>query len=208
MRIQNVPVECAFMKYHPNRFGTVEQAPAWMTMGERVVLYGLIVGLRPASILEIGTFQGGSTLIMCAALDDLGHGDIVCVDPEPRITPENMAAIKHRTTVVAAPSPGALSTASKVAKRPFDFALLDGDHSFDGLVRDVEGILPILADSAHLVFHDAHYYEVKDAIDSCVSAHVELTDAGLISVEVTAHDGPSEGREINWGGLRMLLYSR
>ena len=196
------------MKYHPHRFQTVEQAPAWMTMGERVVLYGLIVGLRPACVLEVGTFQGGSTLIMCAALDDLGSGNIVCVDPEPRITPENMAAIEHRATVVAEPSPAALDTALKSAQRPFDFALVDGDHSFEGLVRDVEGILPILADSAHLVFHDAHYYEVREAIDSCLAAHPELTDVGLVSVEVTPHDEPSEGPEIAWGGLRLLLYSR
>ncbi|MGI8624457.1 MAG: class I SAM-dependent methyltransferase, partial [Solirubrobacteraceae bacterium] len=71
--------------YTPSRFHVVHTAPAWMPPYERVVLHGLTVGLAPRQILEIGTFQGGSTLIMCAALDDLGEGRIVCVDPHPRL---------------------------------------------------------------------------------------------------------------------------
>ncbi|MFN2503613.1 MAG: class I SAM-dependent methyltransferase [Acidimicrobiales bacterium] len=197
------------MKFEPKRFPIIHDAPVWMTMQERVVLYGLVAGLQPRTVLEIGTFQGGSTMIMCAALDDLGEGRIVCVDPDPRVDPQHWASIEHRATMVAAPSPEAVAEAARRAGAPFDVALIDGDHSFDGVVRDIEATLPTLADDAHLIFHDVHYFEVGDAIDRCLERHGDvLCDAGLVSAGVTPHEEESPGREVFWGGLRLLRYRR
>src|SRR3954447_12494671 len=101
------------MSFLAQRFHVVHTTPAWMSMHERVLLYGLVAGLQPSRIIEIGTFKGGSTLIMCAALDDLDStGRIVCVDPEPRVAAENWDTVRHRATMVAEPSPGALERAA------------------------------------------------------------------------------------------------
>lgn len=171
---------------------------------ERVVLYALVVGIRPARILEIGTFQGGSTVVMTAALDDSGGGQIVCVDPDPRLAPETTEAVKHRATIVAQPSPDALAEALRTAGGSFEFALIDGDHSREGVARDIEATLPTLADDAHLLFHDAHFGEVRDAIDDAVRRHPDvLIDAGVIS---RGHTTDENG--VRWGGLRLLRYRR
>jgi predicted O-methyltransferase YrrM len=172
-----------------------------------VVLYGLVFGLRPQRCLEIGTYRGGSSLVIGAGLDDIGTGHLVCVDPNPALTPEHWAQLEHHATLLKASSPDALPNALKAAGGPFDFALIDGDHARPGVVRDIEGVLPTLAPSAHIVFHDAHYHGVELAIDDMLRKHADrLTDCGMISVEQTPEDRVEDGHRVIWGGLRMLRY--
>lgn len=193
----------------PGRFGVIYTTPAHMTAGERVLLYGFTFGLRPERTLEIGTFRGGSALVIAAALDDVGRGRLVCVDPVPQIAPEHWAQISHRATLFAEPSPDALPRAMEAAGGPFDFALIDGDHEYPGVVRDIEGVLPFLADGARVLFHDAHYWEVEDAIDRMLVVHADvLSDCGMVSTERTPEDRSVNGRQIVWGGLRLLRYRR
>lgn len=197
------------MSFLPRRFHAVHTAPVWMSMHERVLLYGLVVGLQPRCTLEIGTFKGGSTLIITAALDDLDTGEIICVDPEPHVADEDWAAVRHRAKMVAEPSPPGVTSARELASEPFDFAFIDGDHTLEGVCRDIDATLPVLADSAHLLFHDAHYYEVREAIDAAVVTYGErLIDAGLVSVFKTDDTPAPDGSEVAWGGLRLLRFRR
>ena len=189
----------------PNRFGVVHGAPVWMTMSERVLLYGLIAGLRPRRCLEIGTFKGGSALIITAALDDLGEGRLACVDPEPKVLPEHWATIAHRATLFAAPSPAILPEAAREVGGKFDFALIDGDHSTEGVLRDIQGTLPLLEDHAYLLFHDAHNADTAEGIDLAVrNPQNGLVDAGILSTEKTLDSVPG----VFWGGLRLLRFTR
>ena len=191
----------------PKRFGIVYTTPAQMTMSERVVLYALVFGLRPHRCLEIGTAQGGSALVIGAALDDVGTGHLVSVDRNPMIAPHHWAELRHRATVVKGSSPEALAEAARAAGAGFDLALIDGDHERSGVVRDVEATMPILARGAYLVFHDAHYYGVAKAIDDVLERHPDrLTDCGLVSVEQTPEDRVEAGHPVVWGGLRLLRH--
>ena len=62
----------------------IHTAPVWMTRAERLLIYTLAFTLRPLRYLEIGTFQGGSALMVSAALDSLNSdAKMVCVDPTP-----------------------------------------------------------------------------------------------------------------------------
>jgi SAM-dependent methyltransferase/predicted O-methyltransferase YrrM len=193
----------------PSRFGVVYTTPAHMTAPERVLVYSLILGLRPARCLEIGTHKGGSALIIGAALDDLGGGTLVCVDPQPVVAPEHWAQIAHRATMIAGASPDILPQTVAAAGGPFDFALIDGDHEFPGVVRDIEGVLDVLAPTAYLLFHDANYYEVARAIDEMLCRHADrLVDCGMLSVQQTPEDRFVNGHRVVWGGLRLLRYHR
>lgn len=182
--------------FTPAHFSAIESAPAQMTICERVVLYALVIGQRPRRILEIGTRYGGSALIMVSALDDLGSGELVSVDPNADIKPETWARISHRATQIPAPSPAALGLAAESG--PFDFVLIDGEHSTEGVIRDVEGSLPFLVPGAYLVFHDAHHPPVAEGIRAALARHPELIDCGLISRERRAEP---RGSEIFWGGF-------
>jgi predicted O-methyltransferase YrrM len=195
------------MTIRPDRFGMIEDAPVLMSWSERVVLYSTVFGLRPRRSLEIGTHKGGSATIIIAALDDIGAGSLICVDPNPVVAPETWDKISHRATLLSGNSPEILSRAKEAAGGSFDFALIDGDHSLEGVVRDIEGVLPLLADQAFLLFHDAHFDPVKDGIDRMLSKHrARLVDCGMVSVERT--EDPDGQPRVCWGGLRMLRFSR
>ena len=188
----------------PSRVDVVSGDQSWMTMPERVLLYAVVAGLAPERTLEIGTFLGGSALIIAAALDDVDTGTIWCIDPDPRVDEADWRRIEHRATLIAEGSPEALPRAREMAGGPFDFALIDGDHSLDGVRRDIAGTLAVLADEAWILFHDAHFGEVRDAVDEALAAQpAELHDGGLLSSHSTTDENG-----VVWGGLRLVRFTR
>lgn len=192
----------------PRRIGTIYQAPGWMSPPERVALYAIVYGLRPKRSLEIGTFYGGSAMIIVAALDDIGAGTLECVDPVPRVSPRRLRRIAHRATIHAVPSPEGLAAIAPAPADRFDLSLIDGDHSYHQVVGDIEGTLEVLADDAVILFHDAHYHEVAQAIDAMIEKYpAELVDCGMVStLEAPENRVGDDGRPVVWGGLRMLRY--
>ncbi len=189
----------------PGRVQHLLDAPAELLLPERLLMYSLVRGLRPRRCLEIGTHFGGSTTITCAALDDVGAGRLVCVDPNPLVPAELWARLAHRATMIRGTSPGALPDAVALAGGLFDFVFIDGDHTLDGVVRDVDGVLTVAAPGAHLLFHDSHYWEVREAIDACVARYPgRLVDAGTLSALSTDPIQAPDGTSAQWGGFRLL----
>jgi predicted O-methyltransferase YrrM len=189
----------------PARIDALLGAPAELLLPERLLLYALVRGLRPARVLEIGTHFGGSTSIIGAALDDVGAGSLVCIDPNPLVPDEVWALVAHHATMLRGYSPDLLPEAYARAGGTFDFLFIDGDHTRAGLLRDIEGVLPIAAPGAHLLFHDSHYWEVAAAIDDCVERYPDrLLDVGTLSTLGTAPSIGPDGKAVRWGGLRML----
>jgi len=179
--------------------------PMWMSRAERLLLYTLAFCLQPTRYLEIGTFQGGSALVVAAAMDARkSDGQMICIDPEPKITPENWAKIKHRATLLTGFSPAILPQALEVAGKPFDFVLIDGDHTYQGAIRDAEGVLPYVANGGYLLFHDNFFTDVGQAIDDFVAKHpYYIVDFGCLTREVTTESLPN-GETRHWGGLRLM----
>ncbi len=189
----------------PGRVRHLLDAPAELLLPERLLMYSLVRGLRPERCLEIGTHFGGSTSITCAALDDVGAGRMVCVDPNPLVPADLWATLAHRVSMIRGTSPSALPEAVALAGGVFDFVFIDGDHTHAGVVRDVEGVLTVAAPGAHLLFHDSHYWEVRDAIDECVTRYAgRLVDAGTLSALSTAAIQAPDGSSAQWGGFRLL----
>lgn len=177
--------------------------PAHLTRGERLLIFTLALTLRPSRYLEIGTFRGGSALLVAAAFE-AGDNDatLTCVDPSPQIAPEHWERLAPRTRLLTAASPDILPEAARLAGGAFDLVLIDGDHSERGVVRDAEGVLPFVAPGAHILFHDAFYEDVRRGIDGFVRRHADrVADLGLLSRECTLE---APGSEIRWGGLRLL----
>jgi len=183
----------------------IRWAPAWMTRAERLLLFALIFGLRPTRYLEIGTFQGGSALIVAAAMDASGtQGKMVCVDPEPQIAPDNWKRIEHRAILLQGSSPGILAQAARVVGGAFDFVLIDGDHTAAGVMRDAQGILSFLARGGYLLFHDAYFSQIARALDEFAVQNLgRVLDMGCLTREVTTQVFPSSDK-VYWGGLRLM----
>lgn len=193
----------------PDHLLSIFEAPAEQLLPERLLIYTLILSLQPENCLEIGTHWGGSASIICAAMDDVGCGHLTCVDPQPLIGPETWDRIKHRINLIQGMSPDILPQALEQSGSPFDFALIDGDHTYYGVVKDVEGVLPCLADEAYLIFHDSHYFEIDNAINEVLRRHAsQLRDCGNLSVLANSEDREVNGRPVQWGGLRLLRFNR
>ena len=112
----------AFKDKYPLRW---HMAPA-----ERLSLIALIDALRPNISIEVGTAQGGSLQVLAEyskrvyALDlEQPQG----VTPFPNV--EHITGDSHETL------PALLARLER-----FDFALIDGDHSCNGVRRDIEAL--------------------------------------------------------------------
>jgi len=182
----------------------ISTAHAWMTRAERLLLYTLTFTLRPRIYLEIGILNGGSALIVCTAMDTLNlSGKIIGIDPESQIDVKTLHKLEHRTIIFKAHSPDILPKARDVAGQPFDLVLIDGDHSFEGVLRDGQGVLPHCRSGAFILFHDCFFTDVKKGIDDFVLSNPRrLIDLGPLTREKTVQETP-EG-QINWGGLRAV----
>jgi predicted O-methyltransferase YrrM len=188
-----------------DKLSVIKWTPAWLTRAERLMIYTLIFSLRPQRYLEIGTFQGGSALIVASALDALGSdGRIFCVDPNPKITDENWSIIKHRATMFTGYSPGILSEVYSQANGFFDFIFIDGDHTYNGVMRDAEGVMPYVTIGTYLLFHDSFFPEVSRGLQDFAARYPDrLVDCGPITREVTVHHEPGQ-EPVYWGGLHLM----
>lgn len=211
---KNVTVESDVTVYDVTAFASefdleslevIKWAPMWMTRAERLLIYTLTFTLRPSRYLEIGTLQGGSALVVNAAMDALkSDGRIICVDPEPKIASENWQKMEHRATLITGYSPAALSQAMDAAGGLFDFVLIDGDHTYSGVVRDANGVLPYLANGAYLLFHDSFFPEVARGLQDFANKHADrIVDFGTLTREVTYQES-EDGDPVRWGGLRLM----
>ena len=180
-----------------------------MCRAERLLLYTLIFTLRPSRYLEIGTFKGGSALVVNAAMDALNsQSPLICVDPKWNIAAEHWQKIEHRTTFVEGYSPQVLPKAVEVAGGKFDFALIDGDHTYKGVLRDARGMLPHLTANAYLLFHDSFFADVARGLNQFANENAhQLVDFGSLTREVTVQEREGNGH-IQWGGLRLMQLRR
>lgn len=185
--------------------GAIQAAPAWMTRAERLLLYTLAFCLRPRRYLEIGTYRGGSALVVASALDSLGSdGRLFCIDRRPEIAPEHWQLLEARTTVVEGASPGILPEVLRLAGDRFDLVFVDGDHTYKGVLADAIGALPCVQHGGYILFHDGFHADVGRAIDEFVAAHpAQIIDLGLLTREVTVHTDEA-GNRVEWGGLRLV----
>jgi hypothetical protein len=124
----------------------------------------------------------------------------------PKVDPALWSQLSQRCRMFEGPSPDILPEVRRQVGVPFDFALIDGNHTYDFVKRDIAAVLPLMADASYLLFHDANYPDVKRAIDVSVAENRELVDCGLISVEPTIFQ---EGDKVTtWAGLRLLRLQR
>src|SRR5262249_48364174 len=104
----------------PLRGDLVMKVPAQLAARERVYLYATVFAQAPARALEIGVAQGGSSMLIHAALSDLSQGRLVSIDPEPDLA-YDWELLADRATLLVGESPRDLARAMDVAGGPFEF---------------------------------------------------------------------------------------
>jgi predicted O-methyltransferase YrrM len=129
-------------------------------------LLGLLEQMRPQTIVEIGTDEGGTLFLWTrvAAPDAL----LVAVDARPlgvlgqrsayALVRRGLARHRQRIELVMPVNSQIQETVDRVRSltggRPVDFLFIDGDHSYEGVKRDFELWSPLVRPGGLIAFHD------------------------------------------------------
>lgn len=200
-----------------NRYGGINlaalnSAPCQMTFGERLFLYSFAFAQRPKRYGEIGTAQGGSASIVRAALDDAGSQEsrLFLIDMRFDLSNPEREYLRRTASFFEGLSHEQIDLARQAAGAPFDMMLIDGDHSYEGVKRDIDLAYDRVAPGAYILLHDAYHAEIRDAIAEEV-ARGRYVDCGLAcrhGNDMGGQDrfGPGrwEGETVIWGGLYLL----
>lgn len=150
----------AALQYSP--LALTRDTHSQMSFGERAALEGVLAQVRPRVAIEIGTAEGGSLARIAAYSTEVHSIDLV---HEP-VT----VGLDEHVHLHTGPSTELLPPLLKQLDErgsPVDFALVDGDHSFAGVVNDVRLLLasPTTARCVMLI-HDSANAEVRAGIES------------------------------------------
>lgn len=119
---------------------------------------------KPDIIVEVGTYAGGTAVGWAQALKTNGRGELICVDNDsytsgiyPEITKKNILNVgleDEKFTLKSGDSKIIIPSLAKELKGKVDIYLVDGDHSYEGTLADIENGLPMLKSNGFLLVHD------------------------------------------------------
>lgn len=129
-----------------------------LMLSEAAHLFGLIHRFDGTPrVVEVGRYRGGTTLLLAAAGGDVLSIDI---DEQLRESDESLRSalsrlgLEDRVDVVTGDS-----SSFPVEDCSVDLVFVDGDHSYEGVSRDVAHWLPALREGGILLLHDAKFPE-------------------------------------------------
>jgi len=173
-----------------------------MRLGERLALEGILSRLQPALSIEIGTAGRGSLSSISAHSRDVHSFDI---DPGVVRLREQFPNVVFHVGDSAEVVPAVLQKLADEG-RSVDFALVDGDHSPEGVRRDAQALLDSDAcKSTVIVFHDAANEEVRAGLDAVASErHPKVA---LVSLDFVPGYVVRDGvrRHEIWNGLALVV---
>lgn len=130
--------------------------------------------------------HGISTLAILSALDEAGRGSLVSIDPYQSTDWQDVgrhavdaAGLSSRHEIIEAPDYLALPRLVENGRR-FDFAYVDGWHTFDYVALDAFYIDKMLPVGAIIGFNDCGLFAVRKALRYLTThRHYQQLDVGL-----------------------------
>lgn len=108
---------------------------------------------RPDAIIETGTFKGGSALFLAHMLDLLGRGVVVTIDLEEIPGRPGHPRIRYLQGSSAAPETVA-AVRSLIAPGDRAMVILDSDHSFEHVSRELDLYAEFVSPGGYLIVED------------------------------------------------------
>ncbi len=175
-----------------------------MSDAERMALTGLLARWRPKTYLEIGTFYGGSALLAAQFAEW-----VITIDIDPYaetrfVKPANLSFIAGRSQDMAADLLDDLAARDSYP----DFILIDGDHSAEGVRRDLNIFLSRRPQRPTvIVMHDSFNPGCREGMRTADWAgcpwarrvELDFVPGRVVNVE----NNPFKGEM--WGGLAVAI---
>ncbi len=178
------------------------QALNWqMTAGERAAFAGVVSELKPQLAIEIGSAEGGSLACIAAHAREVHSFDLVEPSQATKATSHVTRHIGDSHTLLS-------RTLEELERRGanVDFALVDGDHTADGVRRDVEDLLDSEAvRQTVILLHDTANEEVRSGLDAVpYSSYRKVKAVDLDFVPGYLVHGTNFHHQL-WGGLGLIV---
>jgi predicted O-methyltransferase YrrM len=169
--------------------GGEQRIPTHLTDGEKVLLMDLARRCPGTTYVEIGSYLGASSCFIARGISrSRTGGRLFCVDTwmNDAMT-EGISDTYHQFeantqpygTIVTAIR-GRSCDAAVSFNDEIDFLFIDGDHSYAGVVADIQAWFPKLSQDTMVIFHDYAWAEgVQQAVEEFVKP-VEKTPGRLI----------------------------
>ena len=119
------------------------------------------------TVVEIGTFKGGTMWLWCQIANDDAY--IISIDLKPTTKTEKRIAkylyglaVEHQKVSLVRGDSGDIQTKRQLINilgpSKIDFLFIDGDHSYRAVKRDFELYSPLVRKGGIVVFHDILYH--------------------------------------------------
>lgn len=171
-----------------------------MVAGERAALEGVLSRLRPGLAIEIGTADGGSLRCLARHCDEVHSFDLRHAEQLGRLP--NVELHTGDSHVLL---PETLALFERDG-RAAEFALVDGDHTAEGVRRDIDDLLSSNAVRRTVILaHDASNPEVRaglERVDYASYGKVTLVDLDFVAGHLS-RAGPYAHQL--WGGLALIV---
>jgi hypothetical protein len=179
----------------------VKPSPWQMTFGERAALEGILSQLTPSLAVEIGTAEGGSLRRIAQHSEEVHSFDLVT--PDSSIQELENVTLHTGDSHVLLPE---FLERLAAEGRNVDFVLVDGDHSADGVERDIRDLLGADALKRTVILaHDTLNDEVREGINRVdFNAEPKVIHADLDFVGGHLSQGGPFHHQL-WGGLGLVL---
>jgi hypothetical protein len=179
----------------------LDSIPWQMSPGERAALEGLLCHIKPDLAVEIGTAEGGSLRSVAKYSSHVHSFDLVA----PPITMNELTNVTVHTGDSHVLLPQVLAELAQDG-RNVDFALVDGDHTADGVERDIRDLLASKAvASTVIVAHDTMNDEVRAGLSRIeASAEPKIAYYDLEFLPGRLHHGGNLHHQL-WGGLGVMV---
>lgn len=153
------------------RIGQIVGAiPGWLRPEDELKLYELAY-FAPGPILEIGTYRGRSTTIMARAARAGAGAMLISVEVDPQAQRAAAAALAAHDVAgrVLLVRGSAAAAGRRLRGLTPSLTFVDGDHSLDGVRRDLTTLEPLVPRGGLLLFHDFQYARSDNALAASIA---------------------------------------
>ena len=177
-----------------------------MTTCEWMALQHILSGLRPKRAIEVGTYEGGSLQVLAHFCE---HVDSIDIDSSiADVLAGRFTNVTFHTGTSGDLLPSVLRSNAQ-DREPVGFVLIDGDHSTEGVRRDINALLSV-PPSCEIValMHDAFNPDCRAGILSadwqrCPFVHEVEVDYIPGVYHQQAYD--TAAARTMWGGFACAL---
>ena len=179
-----------------------DRARYWMmSPAEQMGMFYLLDRLRPKVAIEIGTRFGGSLQVVSQFADR-----VYSLDIDPAVTQRLEGAFPNVEYLIGSSDQTLppLIDRLNAEEAPLGFALVDGDHSSEGVRKDIDNLLRFKPKvPLYIIMHDSFNPICRDGLRRAAWADCPYVHAvELDFVAGTVNSAPTFAGEL-WGGLAL-----